>query len=117
MFDTQTCQRTHSLEHELKEGLDHSPKSYLSLPSRKPGVSQLTVSPDGRWLFGSSYWAPKPANAPMRMWRATDWRQLVDTTYQDDGSVTTAAFSLDGTQLAFGTSNRITFYQLKVLRP
>ncbi|MEO6016141.1 MAG: hypothetical protein ABIP46_02720 [Polaromonas sp.] len=117
VFDTQTCQRTRSLEPELKEGLDNSPKSYFSLPNRKPGVSQLTVSPDGRWLFGSSYWAPNPAKAPMRMWRVADWQQLVDTTYQDNGSVTTAAFSFDGTQLAFGTSNRITFYQLKGATP
>lgn len=122
VFDMNTCKRVTQLETELHRPFiefyaTYEPKGQFPdlewLEKQKPSVSQTFTSPDGRWVFGRSPWAPKPSRAPFRLWRASDWKLIHDGTYESDGFIDTAAFSQDGQFLAFGSSNRITFYKLQ----
>ena len=123
IYDMQTCEREHQLETQLHQPLIdfdkiNGPRGKFAPPewlaTHKPPVLQTFTSPDDRWVFGTSYWAPKRSKAPFRIWQTTDWALIRDDVYDDDGSVTTAAFSQDGNYLAFGTANRITFYKLHI---
>lgn len=123
VYDMKTCELEHQLETQLHQPFiefdkingpqgKSAPPGWLA--KHKPPVLQTFSSPDGRWVFGTSYWAPKRNKAPFRIWQTADWSLIQDDVYVDDGSVTTAAFSQNGNYLAFGTANRITFYKLHI---
>ena len=123
IHNMETCERKHQLETQLHQPFIESdktngPRGKFAPPkwlaTHKPTVLRTFTSPDGRWMFGKSYWASKRSKAPFRIWQTTDWALIRDDVYDDDGSVTTAAFSQHGNYLAIGTANRITFYKLHI---